>query len=433
MTTKHVITALALTTALLSACNSDGGTGPFDKTSVTVNLCSEFIVPGVWIAVQNQGEGWTEITPDGSGVLTFDATEKVSVAFGFSSFGSTVTQVINTTAEQLQGTTGVACEEPEFGNASLSGTVTGLSGEQIVRLAAGPSVASALSSGASWTLGELPNVALDLVATRYATPTTLPADKVIVRRSVAPNSTGISLDFASAEARDFENAIVAFTNVPASSSMMLQMAFQTQNGTFQTLGTLTDFQAPFAFNYVTVPASLRVTTDLHLLDAFASSADASVGVLHAYKSPAAKTFAFGPQVVAPTTSQIATTPYLRLRAVLTRQSEYNSGVSVSFWQSTVGGNVKFIDITTTADFLDAGATTWDVAIPDFGSASGYDPAWGLTAGAEYFWSVAAFGGETSFALGGPPPDGGTVLYSVRSSGDIGTARVGHRPRVRPAR
>ena len=433
MITKRTSPALALTTALLSACNSDGGIGPFDKTSVTVNLCSEFVSPNVWIAVQNQGEAWKEVTPDGSGILTFDATDKVSIAFGSSAFGATVTEVVNTTAEKLQGTTGVPCEEQEFGNASLSGTVAGLSGEQIVRLAAGPSVASAVSSGAAWTLGALPNVALDLVATRYATPTTLPSDKVIIRRNVAPNSSGIALDFAGSEARDFENAIVAFTSVPASSSVMLQMAFQTQNGTFQTLGTLTDFQAPFAFNYVTVPASLRLTTDVHLLDAFASSADASVGVLHAYKSPAAKTFAFGPQVAAPTMSQVAATPYLRLRAVLPRQSAYNAGLAVTFMQSLPAGEVKYIDITTTADFLDAGATTWDVSIPDFGTASGYDAGWGLTSGTEYSWNVLAFGGDASFALGGPPPDGATVVYSVRSSGDIATARVGARPRARLAR
>lgn len=423
MTTNQVLSALALTTALVSACNSDGSIGPFDKTSVTVNLCPEFISPGVWIAVQNQGEGWTEVTPAGNGVLTFDATDKVSIAFGYSSFGSTVTQVINTTAEKLQGTTGVPCEEQDFGNASLAGTVSGISGEQIVRLAAGPSVASAPSSGAAWTLTELPNVPLDLVATRYATPTTLPADKVITRRNVAPNSSGIALDFASAEARDFENAIVAFTNVPINGSVMLQMGFQTQNGTFQTLGTLTDFQAPFAFNYVTVPAALRVTTDSHLLDAFASSADASVGILHVYKTPAAKTFAFGPQVPAPTTTQIGTTPYLRLRAQLAKQAEYNSGFAVTFWQNLVGGELKYVDITTTADFLDTETATWDISIPDFGTASGYDPEWGLTPGADYSWTVLAFGGDASLALGGMPPDGGTVMYSVRSSADIEAART----------
>jgi hypothetical protein len=422
MTTKYIISALALTTALVSACASDGGIGPFDKTSVTVNLCPELVSPSVWIAVQNQGEAWSELTPDGSGVLTFDATEKVSLAFATSSFGTTVTRIVNATSEQLHGTTGVPCEEGEHGNASLSGTVTGLTGEQVVRLAAGPSVTSTSALSSNWALPGLPNVAIDLVATRYATSTTTPADKVIIRRSVAPSSTGISLDF-STEARDFENAIVAFTNVPTNGSVLLQMAFQTQNGTFQTLGALTDFQAPFAFNYVTVPAALRVTTDFHLLDAFGSSANTSVGILHAYRTPAAKTFAFGPQLAAPTTNQIGTTPYLRLRSQLARQQEYNSGASVTFAQSFGETVVKFVDITTTSDFLDAGATTWDLTIPDFGAASGYDPDWGLTPGTGASWSILAFGGDASFALGSTPPDGATVMYSVRSSGDSELARV----------
>jgi hypothetical protein len=430
MQPRNLIIALASST-LLSACSSDNPAGPFEKSSITVNLCPEFVGSGAWIGVQNQGEGWTEVTPNGSGTLTFDATDKVSLAFVYSSFGSNFTQVVNASAAALDGTTGVSCENAaDFGSASLSGTISGMSGEEFVRLSAGASGTEADVTLPTWTLSELPNLSLDLVATRYASVFTSPANKIIVRRGVTPNSSGLTLDFAAAEARDFENAIVAFTNVPTNGTVHLEMNFQTETGTYHPLGTLSDFQAPYAFNYVTVPASLRVATDIHFLDVFASSASAQLGIVHVYKAPAAKTLSFGPPLGTPTITQVATSPYLRLRAQLTKQPEYPSGTSVLFGQNT-GEGVNLVHITTTEDFLGA-ASTWDVTIPGFDSASGYDPEWGISAAAEYFWSVMAFEADASLLLGGPPADGATATYSIRGSGESqsAAARVSS-PRVTP--
>jgi hypothetical protein len=408
----RILPALAFA-ALLTACNSDKPLAP-EKRSVTVNLCPE--LRGNWI-VQNQGEPWTQVTASESGKLTFNATQKVSIATVSNRLGMISTHIINTTADELDGTTGAACEIPwEGGPASLSGAVQGLVDEEWVTITAGPLNIGAHVGDPMWSFNGLPNLPLDLVATRFATSSTSPADKIIVRRGVAPNSSSLTLDFASPEARDFENATVSFNNVPTNGTVNLAMRFQTQAGTVHSLGTLSDFESPFAFNYLTVPASLRVPTDYHILDVFASSANADVGIVHLYKAPAPKTFTFGPAVSAPTVTQVATAPYLRLRMQFPKQAEYTSGTSVRFWQDSEIFGPRLVEIITTVGFLDAGAVAWDVTIPDFGMPDVYDAGSGaLTAGIAYSWSVTAFEAHPSFLLGGPTTDGATATYSIRTS------------------
>lgn len=125
------------------------------------------------------------------------------------------------------------------------------------------------------------------------------------------------------------------------------------NGTIHGLGQLSSTQSS-ALNHVSIPAALRVATDAHMLSALASSALGDREITHFYNAPANKILAFGPMVNSPTLSNVATSPYLRVRAQVPAQAEYATAMSVDFAQTTGQFNSKLVVIITTASFL-AGA------------------------------------------------------------------------------
>jgi hypothetical protein len=170
----------------------------------------------------------------------------------------------------------------------------------------------------------------------------------------------------------------------------------------------------FAVNYVSVPASLRIGTDIHVLQSDLSDVEGTRSLAHYYTTPAAKTLAFGPMVGTPTITTVATTPYVRPRAQLASQAEYAGGVLVQ-WTHTTGettGNI--VAVLTTAGFVGGVPATWDVTVPDLSDA-GYPAASGLQ-GTDYSWSASVISATSGVSLfGGAPPDGTTIITATRGS------------------
>jgi hypothetical protein len=91
---------------------------------------------------------------------------------------------------------------------------------------------------------------------------------------------------------------------------------------------------------------------------------------------------------------LAGSPNARYRVELPRQSEYSIEGAFVFAQAV--DRVVTISIIATPAY-DGTASAWDVAVPDFTTASGFDVNWGLGAGAPTYWTAIAVGG--SFATG----------------------------------
>src|SRR5687768_16817114 len=64
--------------ALTGACSTDSPVEPGPPTPVSLNLCPTLLPD--WFAYQNEGGQWTQVTPNADGVVSFDATAKVSIA-----------------------------------------------------------------------------------------------------------------------------------------------------------------------------------------------------------------------------------------------------------------------------------------------------------------------------------------------------------------
>jgi hypothetical protein len=412
-TSKTLAIALALGAAI--GCSDSTEPIPPGTTLLTFNLCGDLVsLPFGWFAYRNEGGEWTKVNASSSGSFSFYATEKVSFALSLSFFGTSITEVIHTTAAELGAAGAMSCED-EFGTRAIGGSVTGLTGDQIVRLSGGSAFDVASVSDPNWQLTDLPTSQVDIVGTRYADFGTQPANRVAIRRGVFPNNATIpALDFGSAtESANPETATVTFTGLGTSGSLDVGSAIQTANGTLHELMRFsTVVSGSLAVGYVSVPSPLRIASDLHLIDAFLSDADGTRTLQHYYAAPATKTFAFGPMIGTPTVSTVATSPYVMPRAQLASQPEYDGGLIVEWTQSTGDNSGKIVAVITTAAFTGGVPATWDVSVPNMSSA-GYSPSWGLQ-GTGYRWSITAVSGAGTFSLNGAAPaDGATLRTATR--------------------
>jgi hypothetical protein len=409
---RSVLLALALAACSDPSGPSDGRTRP-----ITVNLCSA-LAPGVWFAYRNEGGEWTQVTPNGTGTIVFAATERVSVASAISFFGLTFTEIVNTTGSELEGASAVSCDG-DFGSRSMSGTVTGLGAEEFARVSAASSIDGATQVDPNWMLDDLPDHPIDLVAARYPTSSSQPAERVLVRRGVTPNGAVSPLDFSSAESAALEGATATFTGVPTNGLLTIVNSLLTATGTNVELGELSTGpvdESTQAVNYVSLPASLRIASDMHVISASASTAEATQTIVHYYQAPSAKTLAFGPPVSEPTLTNATTSPIVRPRVQVAAPSAYRSALVIELGE-TSGDDTRYVSILTTAGFLGGPPQAWDVTVPDMSSA-GYDEAWGL-ATTTYNWSVTAYGTpDPVWPFGVQPADGTTIVSSTRGKIEI---------------
>jgi hypothetical protein len=390
----------------MTACDGDGGTiaGPDPKRSISLDFCAGSIP--IWFAVQNEDEAWQQVTGSAAGSFSFEATRQVSIAFVTTPVGSGfITNVLNVDRDELEAIAGDPCREIS-GSKTLNGSVTGLTGAQVVRLSMSPLVVAATTATNSmFSLAALPDGPLDLVATRFPTATTQPSDRIIVRRNLdlASGSTIPALDFGAAEAQPLATAIATFAN-RGNDLVDLGVEYLTANVTRHPLMQTTNLSATSAL-FVSVPSALRGPDDLHRLTAIASAASGTREVTQFYRSPSDRTLTFGPVLSAPASSVASTTPYVRPRLTIAAQAEYPTAMEAFFGQLT-GGTFREITIRTTAAFLGGVPATWTLELPDF-SAAGYDNLW-------------AFPNATGINTNARGYDGPVFLFSefVASDGDM---------------
>ena len=415
---------MALAVAAVSACD-DGTTAPRPKTNLSVDFCAGDIP--AWFAVQNEGEGWQQVSGNSSGTFTFEAASKVSIAFVTVNGSSYSTDVLNLTRDELQDISGKACQEVS-GSKSVGGTVAGITGQQVVRLSMAHAVAGATASNTSYNFTGLPDGPLDLVATRRATSSTEPPDRIIVRRNLNLQSgaTIPVVDFATTEAQPLSTATVTVAN-RGSDFVDLGTQFLSATGTEHQLMQLTSSDAS-AFTFVSVPTALRGPNDLHLLTAIASAASGTREVSQYYGSPSDRTLTFGPTLSAPSMSIASMTPYVRPRLTVVSQAEYGTAMEAFFSQLS-GASFRTVRIFTSAAFLGGRPSSWTLDMPDL-SAAGYQNTWAFPNTALLNANARGFDASTTAILGGAPADGLTIKSAIRGTTTIvALARSSVSPRL----
>jgi hypothetical protein len=311
---------------------------------------------------------------------------------------------------------------------TVNGTVAGLTAsgttQQSASISLGPSSASASPAQTSFSLKNVPDGNLDLIAGRTTTTISgtdfsFALDKLIIRRGVnaAANSTLPVLDFGSAEAFDPVQANLTIANLGTDIAASLTY-YVTGGGTGTTGAALFTLPFPSAgpFKYLGVPAAKQAAGDLHVVTALAFPSLTATDQIRAaalyFKDPTDRTITLGPALTAPTVTATPTTPYVRFRATGPIQTQYNQSISVSFSQSNTT-IARTVSISASAAYL-AGLTTYDFQVPDFTGVAGWDNNWGPKAGIQTTWSVSGFAFTGGFSPIGTPVEGSGYQFGSRS-------------------
>ncbi len=384
-------------------------------TGTTIRFCQDTGVP-VWVAFQDgESAPWVQLTESAPLEYTFAMTAaKGGIAYVFLDQDNDATLIVYYGSQaELGGFSGVACVTRKTLNGSFAGVT------------AGETASASLNGGAATYIGGAgsPNFTMDNVGEGpgdlVASLTAIQSDgqggfeqvakRFIIRRGTnyAAGSTIPTIDFG-AEGFAPERHSVTVTNT-LGDMVSLSALYLTAN--FQ--GSSLFLNPLSATHYFGVPANQQQAGDLHLVTALALQTAGSVtrtrGVSTYNTTAGDLTLNLGPVISTVSVTTVATTPYVRPRAVLPVQAEYNRFWTAGYAQAN--GNAATI-------FMFQGyapGATFDETLPDFSTVDGFDIAWGLGQG-EIFYTVNASGWTTAGGFTGPPVADGTVSVVVGENG-----------------
>lgn len=387
--------------------------------SVTMRFCSDGMP--TWLAYRNDGFPWQQVGPSGNG-FTFNATARVTVAFVFGSAGNSDFNVYQVGRSELEFFNPGECS----GTRNYSGAVSGLSAGQSSLIALGPATAQANASQPAFSLEGVPSGAVDLFATRgIITAQTFPSpDRVIIRRGLdLPTAAVIpELNFGAAEAFAPASATATVTNVPAGSVIAIQNVLLTATGTAGFLQYAEAQTTPISLHFV--PSDKLAAGDLHefYADGSAPNGTTGQGFVEYLSAAADRSPALGSPIEVPTVSMVAAGPYSRPRAVFLSQTEYAEVALARYLQSSLGSAV-FVTVVTSADYHGGTPATWDLVVPDFSGAPGFNVSWMLRPGTLTNYLTEVFSGPTHLLFGGQPATGESYRFAYRQSSATTSIRL----------
>lgn len=420
----------ALVASMLTGCELGTGlpaSGP--PIDITLDFCED--ETPIWFAHQNENEPWRLVIPDVQGSFAFSATPRVVIAFVRRVAADYRTEVIFTTNGDLEKISGLTCVE-EQGSKQISGTVAGLSGSEVGLATVSMSSAYVTPGQSSFTLAQLPDRPIDVVASRIAVAgETQHANKTVIRRGLNPltGSTLNSIDFSSEGVQPTQ--LLASVSDIGSDFAYLVNNFFSQLGTSHVLSSVqpvSEGDVPF----VAVPTAAIATGDYHDIFLVASTPNGSVrGVERFFRNAADQVLALKEPLAVPRVSVIATSPHVRMRTQIEGQLDYSTTLVSEYRQITGSGSIT-LATTVTASFFDGTPGAWSVPTPDFTGMPGYDEFWTLRSGASVDWTVTGYFGRPQLLFGDRPQDGESVWFASRSS-SVATAQaaLAGRPVNRP--
>jgi hypothetical protein len=264
----------------------------------------------------------------------------------------------------------------------------------------------------TFTLTNLANSPLDLIAHHGFLEGGEIPDRVIIRRAQNPTNgaTLATLDFAATEAAEVTANSLSISGISANEHNFIDMFFSTATTLDHPL-FLPDVFTSSPQTIYHIPSSLTQAGDLHLLDVYAQTTNGGAlrGETQYYRTAANKSVALGAPLNSPTLTTVSSTSPVRLRTQLAVQPEYNSFVVSLFSQ----GTARSVSVIGTAAYFGS-PSTWDVAIPDLSGVTGFPSASGLQQGQATEWQVVGYGGTLATYFGATE-ENSSIKYAARFS------------------
>jgi hypothetical protein len=415
---------LALMVGALCACNEAVTAPPRPPNAVDVGVDFCLSPPG-FFAYKNDGYDWVSMRT-GSLITRFDfpATPRVTVVFG-SGFGSgansvSEVHVLNVTAQELLD--GLCAEG--VADKRLTGLVLGGASGDFTRIVMGRGLAVVFGQQSQFAMG-VSDGPLDLIAhQRRVSAQSVETEKFIVWHGLnVPHLSPLpNLDFSSADARMLDSVSITVAN--ATSSVLLgQVRFVTSRGTSLVIGNAAVLDNRGKVGVIT-PNS-RGAGDVHgiwLLDSNGKTVTSYAAI------PDDMQLTFGPELPQPTVSEIATTPWLQMRAELPAQPEYATFASATFSQSPTQFSDHAVTVTVSAAYLGGPPSPWTIDMPDLTAIPGFPAAWQLNSTIATGWYVEAVQARPALYFSPRTAvDGDVVRCAFRSSASASAGNLCRSP------
>jgi len=387
---------LVFTAGLSSACADAPVTSPATRlshpdadasslTPITIHYCGG---TPTWSAYRNQGGEWTALNFVDT-TVTFSVTQR----FGFvyiHVFNDTYVTVVTymTVRDSLMFPRSCPIRDKAF-----NGTVAGVEpGVQSAMVAAGGRTAYNADDVAPWSLNSMIRGYVDILAGRrpISENGNYVMNKIMIRRNRNPQmgATLPVFDFGSAKAVTPVLKNVSITGVAAGEQPYVYTRFKTPTSVLQT--TVSDGEIPATIPFV--PHAQLRTGDLQVVYAGAYNDTSSRAINSFLYDPNDVSVTLPPQVAAPHFTVLSMTPYMRVRAHVTRQPKYDA-----FHQIEIFQHPHYLYLTWTADYYRTTPDTWLVDEPNLSGAAGFDPAWMLQPDVAATWDILGKGRVSELA------------------------------------
>ena len=372
--------------------------------NATFTFCPASGIPvGVW---QQDGAtaAWTKVNAGANNTFPVNITQsKGGVAYEYSPATNSyqLNVVYGTQAELQQQGTSICANQGQTAK-SVTGTITGVTAPDNATIALGSAVASPASGTSAYTLSNVPNGSLDLVASKTAltisgSSVTSALTNLVIRRNqnfaAGAVISPIDLSATSAEAFAPVNKTLTITGLNGEQAIA-GMTYVTANGT--NIGLYNDAissSTAATRQFPTLPANKTQAGDYHLLFVTASSTSSAVTTFRTrgqyFFAGADRTLGLSPNPNTVTVSNLNFAAPVRLRAQTVSLAEYDKYFLVQYQQ---GGNApRSVSVTYTTAYLTTaasgqnagaaatsnlnGGTTLNLDVPDLGPT--YTASWGL--------------------------------------------------------
>jgi hypothetical protein len=316
-----------------------------------------------WFSYKNDGGDWKFVTPT-SGTLSFDATDKLTIAFSQFTTDATVFSLTRDELSQLSGTSTFGCSQFQATSRTLHGTVTGLALDESYFIsvpsgsAAGPTPTFAVSTIDS---------AIDLVAVATALTSSSTAHRAIIRRGLdLPGGSAIPLlDFSSAEAQPIDSAALTITNLNSNFPATFASTFRTGSIT----RTLRQSSGSAPTSIYAMPAALLAANDINYFTINECPSQCTRTLVAYYRKAQPATLALGPAHSNGTATIVSSTPCTRFTIDIPVQAEYGAYGNASVTWGT--RPVSSFSVTVTSAYLGATpAASWHLEVPDLARPDG---------------------------------------------------------------
>jgi hypothetical protein len=365
----------------------------------------------VWFASQNGTSGaWTAASGGASNSYSFTVSGVGAVAYVQAVANDAATWGYQTTiqygtAAELQATGATMCGST--GTAKMvTGKVLGLgtSGEAVVALdsartvvTVGPYILSGVHDGVH-----------DLIASRHSLGGDILPDRVIISRGLNPAAGSALADI------DFNTTGVATASATLTVSGLgatparVAVDFQTQNGTLAPLTSTTSSGG--ATTVYGIPAASLIAGDVHSYHISVNDANDYRASITYFTQIANRTIAMGPVVATPSFTTVATSPYTRVSASLASQAAYDGSILLAYVQGPVSASspAQHVYVLASAGYFGGLPATWNLTIPDFSAATGFDSSWALSSATLTDCYLVAFGQTPSTIQ-----NGSSVAWAMR--------------------